>query len=420
MLTVPERPRPVNAHSHRARQASSPEDVVISVAALLRREGRGPHAADGRLRPRRCYRIAPEPHMHAAQNVRKATAATCALFAAGALFGVSVLDDPSAMPRAGANVPTDRPGRLPAYPRIGAAPPAGASTLALAAASAVDVPAITALGVPVRPAARAGSGGPAPFVGVPRQRQVPTPVGGYTPGGLVGAGGSPGPVGGPADEPPSGAGPTVDPPSGGTAQHPPAGGGGVDVPDLPDPPKVEVPPVTVPDVPVVGTVTAPGVAISGGKVDPPGVSVAADKGTVAVSTSKAEARVPDVEASGAAVGPVRTSKAKVTTPDVSVSPGRVALGAEPDVDLPEVKVSKTEIETPDVEVAGKSVELPDVDVSEVKVDGDDPVGSVVDTVGGLLGKDSDEMAEQDGDTEEASDTTSESSEKSDDEAVDDK
>ena len=413
----------MNAHSHRARQASSPEDVVLSVAALLRREGRGPHAADGRLRPRRCYRITPEPDTHAAQNLRKATAATCALFAAGALLGASVLDDPAAMPQAGANVPTDRPGRLPANARIGAVPPAHASTLALTATSAVDVPAITALGVPVGPAARAGSDGAAPIVGIPQQRQALTPVGGHAPGDPVG-GGSLAPVGGPPDEPPSGAGPTVDPPSGGPTQHPPADGVDVDVPELPDvdTPKVEVPSVTVPDVPAVGTVTTPGVAISGGKVDPPGVSVTADKGTVSVSTSKAEARVPDVEASGATVGPVRTSKVKVTTPDVSVSPGRVALGAEPDVDLPEVKVSKTEIETPDVEVAGKSVELPDVDVPEVKVDADDPVESVVDTAGGLLGKDADEKADQDSDTDEASDTTTESSdaEKSDDEAADDK
>ena len=79
---------------------------VLSVSALLRREGRGPHAAAGPLRPRthlRAEGVLPVPPPR--RSVRKVTVAATALFAFGAIVGPSVLDD-AALPRAEAEWPS--------------------------------------------------------------------------------------------------------------------------------------------------------------------------------------------------------------------------------------------------------------------------------------------------------------------------
>ena len=67
-------------------------ETTISVAALLRREGRGPHAADRPLKPRGHSRPAPEHHNPSRRNARKAAAAAGALFAAGAVFSSAAVD----------------------------------------------------------------------------------------------------------------------------------------------------------------------------------------------------------------------------------------------------------------------------------------------------------------------------------------
>jgi hypothetical protein len=61
------------------------------VAALLRREGRGPHAADRPLQPRGHSRpLTPPAPLR--RSMRKATAAAGALFAAGAVFSTGLVD----------------------------------------------------------------------------------------------------------------------------------------------------------------------------------------------------------------------------------------------------------------------------------------------------------------------------------------
>ncbi|WP_433295565.1 hypothetical protein ACQPZQ_13545 [Pseudonocardia sp. CA-142604] len=82
--------------SEREHPALSPveyePETTISVAALLRREGRGPHAADRPLKPRGHSRPAPEHHSPSRRNARKAAAAAGALFAAGAVFSGAAVD----------------------------------------------------------------------------------------------------------------------------------------------------------------------------------------------------------------------------------------------------------------------------------------------------------------------------------------
>jgi hypothetical protein len=73
-------------------QAEYGPETTISVAALLRREGRGPHAADRPLKPRGHSRPDPEHHNPSRRNARKAAAAAGALFAAGAVFSSAAVD----------------------------------------------------------------------------------------------------------------------------------------------------------------------------------------------------------------------------------------------------------------------------------------------------------------------------------------
>ncbi|MCH6172229.1 hypothetical protein [Pseudonocardia alaniniphila] len=112
-------------------------ETTISVAALLRREGRGPHAADRPLKPRGHSRPAPEHHSPSRRNARKAAAAAGALFAAGAVFSSAAVDT-VASPRGDFDLATD-PGGLTAseatVDRAQAAAPARPDrTIALTAA----------------------------------------------------------------------------------------------------------------------------------------------------------------------------------------------------------------------------------------------------------------------------------------------
>jgi hypothetical protein len=93
-------------------QADYGPETTISVAALLRREGRGPHAADRPLKPRGHSRPAPEHPGPSRRSVRKAAVAAGALFAAGAVFSTAVVDT-VASPRGDFDLATD-PGGLSA------------------------------------------------------------------------------------------------------------------------------------------------------------------------------------------------------------------------------------------------------------------------------------------------------------------
>ncbi|GAA3074795.1 hypothetical protein GCM10010464_43600 [Pseudonocardia yunnanensis] len=112
-------------------------ETTISVAALLRREGRGPHAADRPLKPRGHSRPAPEHHNQSRRNARKAAAAAGALFAAGAVFSSAAVDT-VASPRGDFDFATG-PGGLTASdstvaPAEAAAPARPNRTVALTAA----------------------------------------------------------------------------------------------------------------------------------------------------------------------------------------------------------------------------------------------------------------------------------------------
>ena len=112
------------------------------MAALLRREGRGPHAADRPLKPRGHSRPAPEQHSPSRRNARKAAAAAGAFFAAGAVFSGAAVDT-VASPRGDFDLATD-PGGLIAgdgtVARAEAAAPARPDrTIALTAAAVQHV-----------------------------------------------------------------------------------------------------------------------------------------------------------------------------------------------------------------------------------------------------------------------------------------
>jgi hypothetical protein len=86
----------------------------VSVAALLRREGRGPHVADRPLVPRGHSRFAPPPPDPPRLSARKAAVAAGALFAATAVLGPSVVQDSGAPSITGRGTalplpPTDTP-----------------------------------------------------------------------------------------------------------------------------------------------------------------------------------------------------------------------------------------------------------------------------------------------------------------------
>lgn len=321
----------------------------LSVAALLRREGRGPHAADGVLQPR-SHLSSVDPLAIAPpgprRSLRKITLTATALFAIGAVVGPSILND-AALPRTERPTPDADAGSGPGSRIDPDAPPA--AVFLPAALQTVAVPdAGTATqsdnGSDRTPAAGGSVGGRVP-PGV-----VPGPVDPGSPG--TGPPGSPGP--GPTTPTPPGPGPT--PPGSGGPGGPGSGPGPGDPGSGPGPvvtvplPGVPTPPVTAPpiDLPVVPgvPVSTPGIAIGPGSVTPPSVSVAVSGDGVGVSTTPARIATPDVTTTETKAGPVTVGTAAVELPDVDVSRGSVALTPSgPDVELPEVSI-KDVVEDP--------------------------------------------------------------------------
>lgn len=382
----------------------------MSVAALLRREGRGPHVADRPLLPRGHARVAQPPPEPPRRNVRKVAVAAGALFAATAVLGPSVVEDAASRSAPGQDrgIPLPLAGTPELPGGTGRDEPVFAAVQQLFAEgipSEVDAaplgddttqPAAVArnraLQRPLTPdRASTGPTGPTdePAPGTVPPGGAGTPPGGtwswtLPPGASPGGSAAPGVVLSPGGQ--AGNGPSADVPAGAA---PPAGTGAA--------PAAATPPVHVPaagaDLPGVGPLRTPAVTVGPGAVVPPSARVAAAPGKVAVSTTPAEVRTPDVAASGARVGPVETSGAAVTTPDVGVSGARLALSADapPEVGLPGVQISATEIDPPDIDLGPAEIDLPEVAVPAVEVP------SV--TLGDPDGEDSDDA--EDADAEDA-------------------
>jgi len=155
-------------------------------------------------------------------------------------------------------------------------------------------------------------------------------------------------------------------------------------------PAVGVPALTVPDLPVVGTVRTPSVDVSPAAVKAPTVSVSTSDG-VAAGTGPAEVGTPDVGVGAVQAGPVGLSKTTVTVPDIALTKASVDLSPKgTDVALPGVSVSRTTVVTPDVELGPvdvplPAVTLPAVAVPPVELPVDKPVKAVTGVVGSLLG-----------------------------------
>ncbi|MCX6467492.1 MAG: hypothetical protein NTW05_28505, partial [Pseudonocardiales bacterium] len=331
----------------------------LSVAALLRREGRrAPHAVAGPLAPRGHLPF-PEPSLSAPrpQVSRRGTAVTGALVAAGAVLGATVL---------GESVHT--PGRDPA-PESGTAQadgPSGGSSLVVAtpggegalglaasAAGLVDVPpqaTATTLGDLATGAASSAPGTPA------------------TPGVTAPAPATDGPgAGGPLPPAASGALPGGPAPDGGLPTVPPPGGAGPDGPALPGP-GLPVPPVV--DRPGDGstTVTLPEVTT------PP---VTADLPVAPpVTVSPLAVRAPSVTLDTSGDGPpLDTGAGGVDTPDLRTGDAGPVGEAEvvlPDADLSDdggLEVSAAEVRTPSLELGGTTVDLPDLATPELSTGG---------------------------------------------------
>ncbi|WP_211362246.1 hypothetical protein [Pseudonocardia cypriaca] len=362
---------------------------AVSVAALLRREGRGPHRADPPLLPRGYARVAQPPAEPPRRNVRKAAAAAGALFAATAVLGPSVLDDASVRSVPDAGIPLPLPGLHGQGP--------GAHDLAVAAVrqlfadavpSAVDTTAVAdgeAAGrgriaahrspstVPGRAGSAAGTGSTEP-IGVPWPGTVPPgsgvpPAG---PGSWPPGGGGTGPAG------PGGGSPGGEAPGGGAPGGGAPGGGGE--PSRPpvivvalSPPEVATPAVRVPsaavDLPVAGPVRTPEVTVGPAVVAAPDVRATLGADGVEAVTTATGIGLPDVTAGDTNIGPLAASGASITTPDVEVSGARLALTADepPEVELPEATLSATRVETPDLALGAVEVELPDIELPSVRL-----------------------------------------------------
>ena len=122
----------------------SGQAAAVSVSALLRREGRGPHAAPGRLRPRGHPGLALSTPDEPPSRFRKAAVAACAMFAVGAVIGPSVLHD-TATPRADAGQPAQSHGSGYAQDKLRREPmntlrPADVAPISLAVSVALRLP----------------------------------------------------------------------------------------------------------------------------------------------------------------------------------------------------------------------------------------------------------------------------------------
>ena len=423
--------------------APPPEPVgAVSVAALLRREGRGPHVADRPLQPRGHTRVSAPPAGPPRRSVRKAAVAAGALFAATAVLGPSVIEDSAN--RAPSEPGTGIPLPLAGTPRHAAADDAALlnsaarEDLVMAAMRQLfadsipsDVDGTALEGTTARTAStgrhaavrrlstpgRASNGSADPAV-APSPGTLPpggagTPPGGtwswpYAPAGSPGytpSGPGAAAAGGQSAGADPGAGASGGGPGSGPSAEEPGGhgnganGGGapgrVDV--ALSPPAMTTPAVHVPsaraELPGVGPVHTPAVTVGQGVVAAPAVRAAVGPQKLEVVSTPAEIGVPDLGVSGARVGPVASSAATVTTPDVEISGARVALSSDapPELALPGVRVSATKIDPPDVALGRATVTLPDVELPAVEVPttalGSEITGTVGRLSSGLLGDD---------------------------------
>jgi hypothetical protein len=248
-------------------------ETTISVAALLRREGRGPHAADRPLTPRGHSRPAPEHHSPSRRNARKAAAAAGALFAAGAVFSSAAVDT-VASPRGDFDLATDPGGLIAsdgAVDRAQAAAPARPDrTIALTAA-------VQHVG-PVPP----GASGDGPISGAQPGLAVDF-LGKWEAGRAFGS------------DPTGGAGNGSAPAIFQSAAH--AGAPSILTLLLPElrTPAVEVAAPVVVDLPIVGPVTTPQVNLTEGRISAPAVNLSpARDGGVEVEVGDIAVVAPDV------------------------------------------------------------------------------------------------------------------------------
>ncbi|MCU1665200.1 MAG: hypothetical protein JWR58_5265 [Pseudonocardia sp.] len=135
---------------------------AISVATLLRREGRGPHAADPPLQPRGHSRPLTRPAPFR-RSMRKATAAAGVLFAAGAVFSSAVVDTVVRSPNRNADLgvvphgPAASGGAVDRTREVGDAPSADGVELTVVAGLFIPIqrggadPDATARGLPSGP-----------------------------------------------------------------------------------------------------------------------------------------------------------------------------------------------------------------------------------------------------------------------------
>lgn len=407
------------------RHSSEPTpDTPISVGALLRREGRGRHSLDRPLLPRGHSRPIPGPVQPPRHGMRKSVAAAGALFAAGAVFGGTVLQEALLEPDADDPAPgVDGTGPASAQPGgdRSAAQPGGspfllateATTLrpepSLARASGADIgraalaPTDVAAPAPGDPApvpaddgavpVVAGPGGPAP-VGVAPDDAAPgaaapgatapgptapgatapgaTPPSTPTPGDPTPAVGPPGPggldPGGPDPEGPAPAAPG------------PQAAGSVELPDL------GTAPVTVPGVQVPGTpLSTPSVTVSEAAVVPPDLRLTVAADGLDLDASAAAVTTPDLAVDEVDAGPLGLSGTSAALPDLAVGAEQdrplLAVGDEPELTVPAVEVSPASLTTPDLRLGDATVEIPDLATPVLST----PAVPVLGAVGGLLG-----------------------------------
>jgi hypothetical protein len=261
-------------------QAEYGPETTISVGALLRREGRGPHAADRPLKPRGHSRPVPEHHSSSRRNARKAAAAAGALFAAGAVFSGAAVDT-VASPRGDFDLATG-PGGLTAgegtVDHVEAAAPARPDRK-IALTAAEDVGPVPPGASGDGPISGAGPGLAVDFLGKQQAEQA------------IGSGVT-------ADAGTRSA-PTV------FRSAPRAGESTILTLLLPEvrTPAVEVAAPVVVDLPIVGPVTTPQVSLTEGRISAPAVDIArARDGSLELEVADIAVVAPDVDVTDVTAG----------------------------------------------------------------------------------------------------------------------
>ena len=268
------------------------------MAALLRREGRGPHAADRPLKPRGHSRPVPEHHSSSRRNARKAAAAAGALFAAGAVFSSAAVDT-VASPRGDFDFATG-PGGLTAgegtVDHVEAAAPVRPDRKIALTAAVQEVGPVPPVASGVGPISGAGPGLAVDLLG--KQRA----------GRAIGSGVT-------ADAGSRSA-PTV------FRSAPRAGESTILTLLLPEvrTPAVEVAAPVVVDLPIVGLVTTPRVSLTEGRISAPAVNISqARDGGLEVEVADIAVVAPDVDVTDVTAGLSRvvSEAARITGRDAT-------------------------------------------------------------------------------------------------------